>query len=298
MKPGFYRTAALLAALILGALLPQAAAAVPLVQWLIMVMLLLIFLQVRVSRDALHRSHLVLLAANLAMGFAGWGLGWLVGGREVALAVFFAGITPTASAAPVVTGFLRGRTEYVIASFLLTNLVISALMPLLLPLVLGHATPELFHDVLTKIGVVVFGPLALAWVVRMLHPAASAWPRRLGNASFGLWVLALFLITANAGSFLRQHADLSHTVLLEIAGLSALVCAANFGLGRLIGGRTFPREASQSLGQKNTSLTIYLALTFASPLVALGPTFYVLWHNLWNSWQLHRQHRLSPPPGP
>ena len=56
----------------------------------------------------------------------------------------------------------------------------------------------------------------------------------------------------------------------------------------MIGGREFPREASQSLGQKNTSFTIYLALTYANPLVALGPTCYVLWHNLWNSWQLHQ----------
>jgi bile acid:Na+ symporter, BASS family len=68
----------------------------------------------------------------------------------------------------------------------------------------------------------------------------------------------------------------------------------NFSLGYLIGGRTFAREASQSLGQKNTTFTIYLALTYASPLIALGPTFYVVWHNLWNSWQLHRAHRPSP----
>ena len=66
---------------------------------------------------------------------------------------------------------------------------------------------------------------------------------------------------------------------------------ASFALGRWIGGREFPAEASQALGQKNTTFTIYLALTYASPLVALGPTFYVVWHNLWNSWQLHRAGR-------
>jgi BASS family bile acid:Na+ symporter len=70
--------------------------------------------------------------------------------------------------------------------------------------------------------------------------------------------------------------------------VSLLVCIANFALGRLIGGKEFHREASQTLGQKNTAYTIYLALTYANPLIALGPTFYVIWHNLWNSWQLHR----------
>ncbi len=62
----------------------------------------------------------------------------------------------------------------------------------------------------------------------------------------------------------------------------------------MIGGREFAREASQSLGQKNTSFTIYLALTYANPLVALGPTCYVLWHNLWNSWQLHQSRHQAP----
>ena len=64
----------------------------------------------------------------------------------------------------------------------------------------------------------------------------------------------------------------------------------------MIGGREFSREGSQSLGQKNTTFTIYLALTYASPLIALGPTCYVIWHNLWNSWQLHRAAGHEAPP--
>jgi BASS family bile acid:Na+ symporter len=232
----------------------------------------------------------VLLAANVAMGFAAWGLGWIFGGHDVALASFFAGITPTATAAPVIMSFLRGRVDYVVAAFLVTNLVIAALLPLLLPLVLGHATPDVFASISLSVGVVVFVPMAVAWLVRVAHPRAVEWPRRLGNVSFSMWVTMMFLITASASHFIRTHAEIPRGVLLEIAGATALVCACNFALGRVIGGRDFPREASQSLGQKNTAFTIYLALTYASPLIALGPTFYVLWHNLWNSWQLRRFH--------
>jgi BASS family bile acid:Na+ symporter len=290
MHPGLLRTTALLAAMTLGALLPQAHAAAGAIRWLVMGMLFLVFLQTRLSREAVHRSHLVLLAANLAGGFAAWGLGWLVGGREVALAAFFSGITPTAAAAPVVTSFLRGRVDYVIAAFLLTNLFVSALLPGLLPLVLGHATPEAFVQVLGSVGLVVFGPLGAAWLLRKMHAAAAGWPQHLRNVSFGMWVLALFLITANASHFLHRHPELPRGALGKIAATTAVVCAGNFALGRVIGGREFAREASQSLGQKNTSFTIYLAFAYANPLVALGPTFYVVWHNLWNSWQLH-QHR-------
>lgn len=288
MNPGLARTAAILLAIIAGTLLPQAHRASGLIPWLVIAMLFLVFLRTKLSRTALHRTHGWLLLANLVMGFAGWGLGWLIGGRDIALAAFFAGITPTAAAAPVVMSFLRGRVDYVVAGFLLSNVVVTALLPVLLPLVLGRATPEAFGQVLGTVTMVVFVPMVVAWVVRRLHPRATEWPGKLSNVSFGMWVTAIFLITSNASQFLRQQTDLPPTAVPKIVIVSLLVCIANFTLGRLIGGKEFPREASQTLGQKNTSYTIYLALTYANPLIALGPTFYVIWHNLWNSWQLHR----------
>jgi BASS family bile acid:Na+ symporter len=295
---GLSRTAAILFALVLGALIPQAHGLAWVIRWLVIVMLFLVFLQTRLARSALRRSHVVLVAANVALGFAGWGAGWLLGGRNVALAGFFCGITPTAIAAPVIISFLHGRVEYVVAAFLLTNLSIAALMPLILPLVLGRATPEVFAEVTGSVGLVVFVPMGIAWFVRALHPAAREWPVRLRNFSFGLWVTAIFLITSHASAYLRAHADAPSRLLVQIAVVSLTICLASFVTGRLIGGREFAREASQSLGQKNTAFTIYLALAYTSPLVALGPTFYVVWHNLWNSWQLHRAARRPAPTPP
>jgi bile acid:Na+ symporter, BASS family len=290
---GFARTAAILSAITLGALVPQAHVLAWAIRWLVMMMLFIVFLQTRFTRDALSRSHLFLLAANIGIAFAAWGAGWLIGGRDIALAAFFCGVTPTAIAAPVIISFLRGRVDYVVAAFLLTNISIAALLPLLLPIVLGRATPEAFAQVSASVGLVVFVPMGAAWIVRAFYRQAREWPARLRNVSFGMWVTSMFLITANASAFVRAHAETPLVVLLQLAGSSLLVCIASFAIGRLIGGREFPREASQALGQKNTTFTIYLALTYASPLVALGPTCYVIWHNLWNSWQLHVAHRAA-----
>jgi BASS family bile acid:Na+ symporter len=292
---GIARTLAILSAIILGALVPQAHLLAPAIRWLIMTMLFIVFLQTRLSRSALSRSHLVLLAANIGLGFAAYGLGWLIGGREVALSAFFAGITPTAIAAPVIISFLHGRVDYVVAAFLVTNVAIAAQLPVLLPIVLGRPTPEAFAQVSGSVALVVFLPMAAAWLVRALYPAAGGWPKRLRNVSFGMWIAAMFLITANASDFVRQHADTPTVLLAKIGITSLLVCATNFAAGRVIGGREFSREASQALGQKNTTFTIYLALTYAGPLVALGPTCYVIWHNLWNSWQLHQAGRRGGP---
>jgi bile acid:Na+ symporter, BASS family len=288
MISGLTRTAALILSILLGMAAPQAHVFSWAIRWLVMAMLFIVFLQVRLTREAVHRSHAWLLAANLAMGFAAWLVGGWIGGRDVALAAFFAGITPTATAAPVIISFLRGRVDYVVAAFLLTNVVIAALLPAMLPVVLGEATPQVFSAVLVSIGTVVFAPMLGGWLVRRVYPRAAEWPGRLRNVSFGMWTLALFLITANASDFVRAQVAAPMIVLLRIAAVSLAVCIMNFALGYLIGGRQFKREASQSLGQKNTTFTIYLALTYASPLVALGPTCYVVWHNVWNSWQLHR----------
>ena len=66
MKPGISRTVSILTAIIAGGLLPQAHALAWLIRWLVIGMLFVVFLQTRLSRDALQRSHGVLLAANLA----------------------------------------------------------------------------------------------------------------------------------------------------------------------------------------------------------------------------------------
>jgi BASS family bile acid:Na+ symporter len=187
--------------------------------------------------------------------------------------------------------------DYIIAAFFLTNLGIAALLPFLLPLVLGHATPDTFMNVLRSVALVIFVPLVVATLVRMLHPPAATWPERRRDLSFAMWVIAIFLVTANASDFVRRQTAAPHVVLAQIAVVTLAVCAAGFGLGRVIGGREFGREASQALGQKHTTFAIYLALTYASPLVALGPTCYVVWHNLWNSWQLHRA-AVHPPSVP
>ncbi len=289
---GLYRTLALIGAMLAGVLVPQAHVAAPLIRWLVIGMLFIVFLQVKLSRSALHRSHGWLLTANVAMAFVGWAIGAAVGGPEVALAGFFTGLAPTAIAAPVIISFLRGRVEYVVASFVLGNLAIAALSPVILPPVLGRISPADFGSVLGTVCIIVFAPMGAALLLRRVHPPAAGWPARLRTLSFSMWVVTLFLVSANASHFIRLQ-SVPPTLLLLIAATSLAVCILNFALGHRIGGPHFAREASQSLGQKNTTFTIYLALLYATPVVALGPTCYVVWHNLWNSWQLHRAGRQA-----
>jgi BASS family bile acid:Na+ symporter len=295
MTASTLRTLAILAAMAGGALFPSAHVLSWLVRWLVMVLLFSVALQVQLSRRVLHRSHWLLLVANIVVALVSFAIARLVGDRDLALAAFFTAIAPTATAAPVVTSFLRGRVEYVLSAFLLTNLGIAAVMPVLLALVLTRPTPSVVGEVGSNIALVVFLPLAAGWLLRRIYPPAALWPRRWNNVTFGAWTATLFLVSANISAFVLAQPTRPLAQLVAIGCASLLICVVNFGVGHLVGGAQYGKEASQSLGQKNTTLTLFLALTYANPLVALGPAFYVLWHNLWNSWQLHRAARLTVP---
>ena len=86
--------------------------------------------------------------------------------------------------------------------------------------------------------------------------------------------------------FLQNNPQLSRWIIVESCLIAMVICTLNFTLGYYLGEKGLRREASQSLGQKNTTLTIYLALVYASPLAAMGVISYVLWHNSYNAIQL------------
>ncbi len=289
------RTVAMIAAFVLGYFCPWAAEFSGAIRWMIVGMMFLVMLQVKFSLRSLRIQHLYLLLANLGIGMGGWAFFVLTGNRELAEVAFFTGITPTATAAPVIVNLLGERVDYAVSGFLTTNIGMALLFPFLIPLAIGNPAPTVFHDVILSLLIVVGIPLAAAIPVRLWYKNYREIPKKLKNFSFFLWVGSIFLIIGNASAFLRRQGHLDSGILWRIALLSLLICVVSFTLGRFLAPPRYRRETSQVLGQKNTSLTIYLALTYANPLVALGPTFYVLWHNSWNTIQLHlharREHR-------
>lgn len=289
MHAGLLRASGLLLALATGFILPIPEAWQAAVQPLVLTMLLCVFLEARMEFASLDRSHFVLLAVNIALGLGAW-LCLRPLDPGVAEAAFFAGITPTATAAALVTRLLGGNVAYVVAAFFVTNVGIAFLLPLLLPWVLpGTADAGILERLLPVALVLV--PMVAALGLRRLFPGLSGAATWLRRVSLTLWLAVLLLIAARVSAFARSQDGLSATVWLGCAGASLALCLAGFLIGRRIGGARHRVEASQALGQKNTTLTLYLALDLSGPVAALGPAFYVVWHNLWNAWQLGRSRR-------
>jgi bile acid:Na+ symporter, BASS family len=269
-----------------GALLPQFHPLAFLIQYLLMAMLFFAFLDIDVNPASMQKGVLWVLFANVVVAFAGYGLLFHID-RTLALVAFITGIAPTAIASPVVISFIEGKVEYVTAAVLLTNIVIALIVPFVLPVVVGTSARISVWSVLQPVLIVMFVPLLLAQIALRLPAKARAVVRRGKAISFPLWLANLFIICSKASDFLHNGVAAPAGLLIEIALVSLAVCIVNFGLGALLGGRQYWQEGSQALGQKNNSFVVWVALTFMSPLIAMGPTFYIIYHNLYNSFQIY-----------
>jgi BASS family bile acid:Na+ symporter len=277
------RPALVVAALLAGAALPQLAPLAWLLRWLLMLMLLSAFLDLPWRRPAAPGRVALLVMAPWPLA----GLAWLacVGlSRELALAVALAAAAPTATAAPVMVGLLRGDLAFITAVVLASNLVAAVLLPLLLLPAATGSTAALVPGLVATVLV----PLALAALLRLAWPAAPERLRPLRAAVFPAWCGGLVLAAASASAHLQASpVGLGHLAAVAIA--SGVLCVCGFALGRRLGGAGHGDEGAQALGQKNTMLAISFALAAGAPGAALGPTCYVLWHNLANAWQLARR---------
>jgi len=281
------RTLGLMLAIVAGIFIPQAAVFSGLIQYLVIGMMFLSFVGLKFERSALRPSLLNVLVANVCVALIAFFVLQRVD-ETLALVGFMTGISPTAISAPVVMALLERRVDFVVAAVLLTNVGMALIVPFLLPWLGGNQVHVSMWQVLWSVAVVVILPLILARLVRYMPQSAQEHFHRAKSFTFILWIASLFLIVSKASHFIYTNVTLPLTFLLQIAIISIALCVINFSLGALLSEREFRRETSQVLGQKNLSFTIWLSLAFINPIVALGPTFYIICHHTYNSFQLYR----------
>ena len=208
---------------------------------------------------------------------------------EAAMVCF---ICPTATAAAVITGKLGGSASSLTTYTLLSNLLAAVTVPLLFPLVEPHADLSFFSAfllILSKVFPLLLCPFFVACLLRYLLKPVHAWLLRYTGVAFYLWAVALAIVTGQTvRSLCNSEAEPMVELWIALAGL--ITCVIQFFLGKRIGSAYDDRiSAGQALGQKNTVLAIWMAYTYLNPLSSVGPGSYVLWQNLFNSWQLWKR---------
>jgi BASS family bile acid:Na+ symporter len=266
----------------------------PGLRYLLATMLLLTFSKLELRRETFRPLHLRLVLAQFAIGFLAYAALWPFN-ANLALAGFMIGVTPTATATPVITAMLGGEIGFATVAVMLSNVATALLVPPLLPWL---TPPEILQvnglspwQVPAEVAAVVGLPLIAALALKRFWPTGRTALARLNPASYFIWAAVLAIVCAKSTHFLfTDQAGIPPAMLAGLVAISLTLCAINFTTGRYLGGKPLALEAGQALGQKNTALTIWMSLAFINPIVALGPTFYVLWHNGFNSWQLWRKH--------
>lgn len=267
-------------------------------KYIIFVMLLITYTRIKISDFHIGGYVWWLLAVQI-FGAIGAYLIIKPFNELIAQGVFICIICPTATAAPVITSMLGGSISKVATYSLFSNVAVAFLAPLLLSW-LGqeggtHNTATFavsLYEISLTVLPMILGPLVVAFMMERYAPKAHKAISTHQGLSFYIWAFALIIVVGNSVSFLLKEPASMIPVIILLAIASMLACIAQFAAGRVIGGRYGDKiSGAQSLGQKNTVLAIWLALSYLNPIASIAPAAYVAWHNTINSWQIYRHEK-------
>lgn len=258
--------------------------------YLIFLMLFVTYTRINLRELRLTKFQMALMAVQISGCWLAYGAFYFLN-PIVAQGAFLCVFICTATSAPVITGMLGGSISKLVSYSLLSILCFAFFSPLFLPAISNYGQVNFlqsFARIFIQVVPLLLGPLAAAIIVKKLFPWLHHRISNHQSIAFYLWAVALFIVMGNAVSFLISHENNNLYDLLGLAFASLLVCCLQFFVGRKIG-RRFGDEitGAQGLGQKNTILAIWVAMTYMNPIVSIAPGAYVAWQNIINSTQLY-----------
>jgi len=204
-------------------------------------------------------------------------------------------LAPTAISAPVVAAMLGANLSTMVTGTLLSNLAVAFISPFYFSIAGNHADIPFWHScwlVLYKVAPLILMPLVLALLTRRFLPKLGSAIVKQKNITYYLWSISLTIVIGSTIESIFRMDSSQNEILIFMAALSIFICAAQFVFGRWIGKRYGDIVAGgQSLGQKNTVLSIWMAQTYLNPVSSVIPALYVIWQNLFNSYQLVQKSR-------
>lgn len=277
----------LAAALLLGILFPYGHPLTFLVRYSVMILLLFAFLQMEVDMRVVSWKHVGISIFAHLIAFLGY-FSLIHIQEELALVAYITSITPTAAAGPVIMGFLKGEVAFVTFSVLITSAVVAITIPLSLPYIIKSELAINILDILIPVFVVVFIPLLLALFIRNIFPRFRDQLLHYHAFTYYLFVANVYIAMSKASYFIQFESNMTWWLTLAIGGVSFVVGFLNVIMGYYLGGHDLKEESSMALARKNTMFAVWLALTFLSPAVAIGPMFYIIWQNAYHSFLLYK----------
>lgn len=283
-------------AILLGILLPQAHVLSPALPFMIGLMMFLSFVGKVPPQQHGYTFKIEVKAflASLVMLAVLWGVvEFFQLPREVLLGGAIICLCPPANAAPAMAKVLGGNPVLALKIFLSGNIIACFSIPLIYGYLTGAdaSFTEVAMKIFNSIQPIISIPLAIALGLRAFYPELADKAVRFQKYTLLVWTISVFLILAKASYDIREmgFAELWNSGKLSMLALVALIlCIVQFTVG-WFSDKKHPIESSQSMGQKNTTLVIWISSLYAGPVAAIAPTCYVIWQNLVLSWMCGRK---------
>lgn len=279
-------------AILLGIFLPQAHFLSAILPLCIGLMMILTFIEkitpqehgvtFKIEAHALLTSLalcVALVAAYYAFHFP---KALLLGGLIVCLA-------PPANSAPAMTKILGGNPVLALKILIVGHLIACFTIPGIFGYFTGNSGEyfEMSKRIFNSIQPIISIPLAIALGVRAFYPEIADKVVKFQKYTLHIWCFNVFIIISRASYDIRSMGPeqlwQSGIFQMELI-LSAALCVLLFFLGWYFDRKRHPIEGSQSMGQKNTMLVIWISQAYAGSVAALCPVFYVVWQNMVLSW--------------
>lgn len=259
------------------------------IPWIISMMLFLTFLGVRPESLRLRKAHGYLLLVQSLLVALGYVLA-LPLGQTLAAAVLLCLITPAATASPVIVRLLGGDAGFTTTYVLLSHLAIVLVAPIVLPWASGEAVSMSLGDfaleashILRQVSMLILPALGIGWLTRRYMPSLAGWLSSRPQLSMFFWHTSLLLLMGHTVHMIHEwEGGASGGLMLSMAVVGLLTCLLQMALGQWLAPR-LGLDASavrHALGQKNTTLAIWLGSLFLSPMVALSSAAYIVWQNM------------------
>ena len=230
--------------------------------------------------------HLWLMVVQIVATFAIYFV-LLPLGDTIAQGGMICALAPMAMGAVVIAGMLGANIATMATHSLICNLVIAFVAPPLLSM-WGNGTCTVM-EILARVAPLLIAPFVLAQLTRWLTPTAAHWIGSRTMLPFYIWLFSLVVIMGKTTWFIIESGTEYIATEFILAGVAAVICLIQFGVGHWLGRKYGDRAAGgQALGQKNTVMAIWLAQAFLNPLACIAPTAYIVWQNIVNSYQIYK----------
>jgi BASS family bile acid:Na+ symporter len=276
------------AAIVIGIAFPLGPSAKPLIGVFLSLMLFLNFCRFNPKEASFVRVEIVWAMLAWAIFLpATTLLGRIIVPPDQAMGLYLVAITPAAMGSPVIVHHLRGNFNLSVTLVLLTSLLAPLIIPFSLSLSWGatNISPwPIFWNVLGLIS----APMAAAFFVKKV----KRWQPFVTKATHRSNEVFLLLVFSSVATVAERLRALSPLTLGILGALALTLALLQFGLGYALSRERSLRLAiSVALGQKNTGMSLWIAVMFLPPDTALIPVIYIIAQHIVSGIMMAASHR-------